>query len=104
MHHTEISLTGNVEHDTHVTGDIFSYTTHISDQNVRIDQRDPLYTYKATSDPDIMYLHEAMKISDWPKFRLAMQKEIDDRMEGKNFSVIHKSKFVKTATVLPVVW
>ena len=45
-----------------------------------------------------------MKAEDWPNFRAAMQKEIDDRMEGKNFSVIHKAKVPRTATILPAVW
>ena len=52
--------------------------------------QDPFYAYKASIDPDTLYLHEAMKAKDWHNFRIAMQKEIDDRMEGKkNFSVIH---------------
>ena len=44
---------------------------------------DPLYAYKASTDPDTLYLHEAMKAEDLPNFRAAIQKEIDDRMEGK---------------------
>ena len=92
-HHAEMSLTGHAELLHHVPGEIFCYTTQFSDQNVTIDQRNLLYAYKATSDPDIMYLYEAMKISDWPHLRLAMQKETDDRMEGNTFSVIHKSKY-----------
>ena len=79
MHNTEISLTGIAKHDNHVPGEIFSYTTQYPDQNVTIDQRDPLYAYKATSDPDTMDLHEAVKKSDWPNFRLVMQKKIDNR-------------------------
>ena len=79
---TEISTTGMAEHDNHVLGDVFSYTTHFSDQNVLTDQRDTLYAYKATCDPDILYLHEAMKTKDWLQFRFTTQKEIDDRMKG----------------------
>ena len=29
---------------------------------------------------------------------------MDDKMKDKNFSVIHKSKVPKLATVLPIVW
>ena len=74
VYQAEISLTGNAEHDHHVIEEIFCYTTQFPDQNVTIYQRDPLYAYKATSDPDTMYLHEATKTSDWPNFRLVMQK------------------------------
>ena len=41
-----------------------------------------------------------MKSHDWPKYRIAMQKEIDDRMKGNNLSIIHKSNVPKIATVL----
>ena len=64
------------EHDNHVAGEIFSYTTQLSDQNILTDQRDPLYAYKAKSDPDTLYLHEAMTTKDWPQFQLAMQKKL----------------------------
>ena len=64
VHKMEISTTGKADHDNHVTGGIFSYTTQFSDQNITIDQRDSLYAYKATSGPDTMYLHENMNISD----------------------------------------
>ena len=61
VHKKEISTTGKAEHDNHVTGEIFSYTTQLSNLNVTIDQRDPLYAYKTTRDPDTIYLHEAME-------------------------------------------
>ena len=92
VYKTEISTTGMAEHDNHVSGEIFRYTTQISDQNMLTDQRDTLYAYKSTIDPDTLYLHEAMKTIDWPQFRLAMQKEIDDRMKDNFFlSFINKS-------------
>ena len=59
MHQTEISTTSMAEHDNNVIGEIFSYAAQFSDQNVLTDQRDPLYAFKATSDPDTLYLHEA---------------------------------------------
>ena len=64
---------------------IFFYSTLSSDQDflTRYDQQNPLYAYKATSDLDTLYLHQAMNTKYWPKSRIAMQKEIDDRMEGK---------------------
>ena len=67
----EISTTPcNAEHNNHVAGAIFGYTTHYSDQNVITDQRDPLYAHKATSDPDTFYLREAMKTKIGPNFNL----------------------------------
>ena len=60
--------------------------------------------YKATSDPDTMYLHQAMQEPDKKEFVEAMQKEVRDQYENGNFSIIHKSKLPQGATVLPAVW
>ena len=60
-----------------------------------------MYAYKATSDLDTSYLHESMKTHDWPQFRQVMQKEIDDRMEGQNFSVIKKITSPKNSHCTP---
>ena len=54
-----------------------------------------IVSFKATIDPDTLYLHQAMKTLDWPKFRIAIQTEMDDRIEGKNLSVIQKSKILR---------
>ena len=64
MHNTETYLTSITDRDSHVPADIFSYITEFPDQDVTIDQRDPLYAYKGISDPDTMNLHEAMNASD----------------------------------------
>ena len=64
----------------------------------------PLHAYKATIDPDTMYLHEAMREKDWTEFRKAMQKEIDDRVEGENFEIVKRSMVPEGAKVLPAVW
>ena len=68
------------------------------------DENHPLLAFKATSDPDTMYLHEAMKEPDKKEFLTAMQKEVTDQAENGNFSIIHKSKVPKKATILPTVW
>ena len=59
--------------------------------------QDPIMAYKATSDPDTMYLHQAMKEPDRKEFVTAMQKEVKDQYENGNFTVLHKSKLPKGA-------
>ena len=66
VHKTELSTSGKAEHDNHVTGEICSYTTQFSDQNITNDQRYLMYAFKATSDPDTLYLHEVTITIDWP--------------------------------------
>ena len=64
----------------------------------------PLLAYKSTSDPDTMYLHEAMKQPDKVEFLKAMDKEVKDQRENGNFSLIKKTELPKDAMVLPAVW
>src|SRR6056300_23197 len=67
-------------------------------------EQDPLKVFKATADPDTMYMHEAMRQKDAAEFRKAMLKEWKDQFENGNFSIIHRSKVPEGATVLPAVW
>jgi hypothetical protein len=65
---------------------------------------DPLHVYKAVSDPDTLYYHEAMREHDKDKFRESMLKEVTDQFENGNFTVIHKSQVPKGQVILPAVW
>ena len=65
----------------------------------------PLAAFKATaSDPDTMYLHEAMKEPDRAEFLKAMRKEIDDQMGNGNFTIVPRSSVPKDKSILPTVW
>ena len=66
--------------------------------------RTPLHILKATTDPDTMYLHQAMKEPDAEEFKKAMQKEWDDQLSNGNFTIHHCSEVPEGATVLPAVW
>ena len=88
-----------------IEGEIFCFSTLLPDgENIIETIQDPLYAYKTTADPDTLYYHEAMRQNDRNEFKIAMQKEIDDRMKGNNFSLIKKSDVPTTAEVLPAVW
>ena len=71
---------------------------------VRDEDENPLLAYKASADPDTMYMHEAMKEPDSKEFIKAMEKEVSDQSNNKNFSIIHRSKVPEGATILPTVW
>jgi len=64
----------------------------------------PLYAYKAKTDPDTMYLHEALREPDCKEFMKAMEKEIHDQMAHGNFMIVHQSTVPEGATILPTVW
>jgi hypothetical protein len=46
--------------------------------------RDPLLAFKASTDPDTMYMHEAMKEPDSANFRQGMDKEMTDQLANGN--------------------
>jgi Reverse transcriptase (RNA-dependent DNA polymerase) len=85
-----------------VTGEIFSYQAMFPDDRHEYD--DPLHIYKAVSDPDTLYYHEAMREQDKDRFQESMLKKITNQFENGNFTVIHKSQAPEGQIVLPAVW
>jgi hypothetical protein len=68
------------------------------------DHRDPLLAFKASTDPDTMYMHEAMREPDSANFRQAMDKEMTDQLANRNFSLIRRRDVPKGQIILPAVW
>ena len=68
------------------------------------DSEEPLFAFKAKSDPDTMYLHQALRQPDRKEFIKVMDKELTDHFDHGNFTVMHKSTVPEGATVLPMVW
>jgi len=75
-----------------VKGEIFCYTALYPESGEEINT-DPLLAYKATADPDTMYMHQAMQQPDKANFIKAMEKEVHDQMENRNFTIIQRTKF-----------
>ena len=69
-----------------------------------INELDPLLAFKATADPDTMYMHEAMREPDRDEFLKAMKKEVDDQMDNGNFTIVKTTDVPKDKTILPAVW
>ena len=60
--------------------------------------------YKATSDPDSMYLHKSMKEPDRANFLTAMLQKVTDQVKNENFMVVKRNQVPKDSTILPCVW
>ena len=60
--------------------------------------------YAASSDPDILYLHEAMKAPDRAQFLKAMEREIKGHEEGNHWVLVPKQQVPKGTRVLDAVW
>jgi len=65
---------------------------------------DDLCAFKATSDPDTLYHHQAMKEDDSAHFKSAMVKEVQSQMDNNNFVIEKRCNVPKGATILPAVW
>ena len=65
---------------------------------------DPLMALKAVADPDVMYMHQAMKQDDKQEFIKAMQKEVEDQTRNGNFSIVERKLIPKGKTILNAVW
>jgi Reverse transcriptase (RNA-dependent DNA polymerase)/GAG-pre-integrase domain len=64
---------------------------------------DPL-AYAASSDPDVMYLHEAMQQPDRAEFVRAMSKEIKSHTDNKNWIVMERKAVPTGHDILPAIW
>ncbi len=95
---TELMPLENVKNS--IEGEILAFSGDAHDNNP-ID--DPL-AFKASTDPDIMYMHEAMKQKDKDKFIEAMEKEVADRMKNGNFTIVRKDTVPEDKAILPAVW
>ena len=88
------------DHQDNVEGEIFVFE---GISNIEDNCDDPI-AFKASTDPDIMCMHEAMKEVDKKEFVKAMEKEVKDQMDNGNFTIVHRSEVPEGKTILPSVW
>lgn len=67
-------------------------------------QINPYFAMVASSDPDILYLHEAMKAPDHKEFIKAMIQEVNAHIENKNWKIVNRSDIPAGKKVVPSVW
>jgi hypothetical protein len=60
--------------------------------------------YKASTDPDTMYYHQAMREPDRDKFLAAIDKECEAHYKEGNYKLIKRSNMPEGATLLSSVW
>ena len=76
---------------------------HEDDYRIQDAMKDPI-SFKATSDPDTMYWHQAMKQPDADKFLQAAAKEFNSHHENNHWTMIERDQVPKGCNVLPSVW
>ena len=58
----------------------------------------------ASSNPDIMYVDEALRAPDREKFIEAMESEIKSHTDNKHWKIVRRDQIPKQFRVLPAVW
>ena len=74
-----------------------------SNNNDNLTHLNPLMAYKSISDPNYMYLHEAMQQEDKTEFLKATMEEVRDQTDNGNFSTIKRNQVPKGSTIFPCV-
>ena len=70
---------------------------------IQREMADPI-AFAASSDPDVMYLHEAMKQPDKKEFLKAMVDEVTTHTERGHWKIIKISEVPAGTKILPAVW
>ena len=68
-----------------------------------VDTVDPL-VYAASSDPDTLYLDQALMAPDREQFIKAMMKEVEDHESREHWELVRRDSLPKGTAVLPAVW
>ena len=76
---------------------------HEEDFKLQDDMKDPI-GFKASTDPDTMYYHQAMKAPDKEQFISAIVKEINDHITNNHWQLVPKSEVPAGTKVLDSVW
>ena len=89
-----------------IQGEMFCYKAMFPREDTITAEQvdDPITAYKASTDPDTMYMHQAMKEPDRKEFQEAMVKEVTDQLSNGNFSLIKIEEVPRGSTILPCVW
>jgi len=86
--------------ESSIKGEILGFQSLIGEHEKGVH---PL-AYKASTDPDTMYMHQAMRQPDRMEFIHAMEKEVHDQMSNDNYTIVHKNKVPQGKSILPAVW
>jgi hypothetical protein len=67
-------------------------------------EQHPMVVFKATKDPDNLYLDQAMRAPDSANFKKAMLKEVRDHETRGHWVIIRRNEVPEGSIVLPAVW
>ncbi len=103
---TTTTRSGRQVHPPRRYDDFVTFETTIED-NVQQNQQErdqTIHAMAASSDPDVLYLHEAMQQPDRPQFLIAMKKEIQSQTDNGNWIIVERISVPRGHKILPSVW
>jgi len=83
----------------YVPWDVF----HDQSMSLTDEMADPI-AFAASTNPDILYLRDAMDAPDYAKFEKAMADEVQSHVDNKHWELILKSQVPEGTSILPAVW
>lgn len=89
--------------DGDVTTELFCLQA-LQPNRVDNDHIPAIHAMKASTDPDTMYWHQAMREADSSNCQDAMEKEVKDQFNNRNFSIVERRLVPEGSTILPTVW
>ena len=75
-------------HDVAFIGQAWDSILEVQDYEIQEELQDPLVAFVATSNPDTMYYHEALRAPDCTWFLEAMKKEVSDHKARKHWELV----------------
>jgi len=81
-----------------------SWDVYDDNSNEELERLDHPISFAASSNPDILYLDDAMRAPDANEFRKAMAQEIKSHTDNGHWQIVDKSSVPGMASILPAVW
>jgi hypothetical protein len=94
---------GLVAWEALIDGSDISQATIQEEYQLQEAMRDPI-AFSASSDPDTMYLHEAMRAPDRDQFVEAMNKELEAHDTNRHWELFPKTLIPEGTAILDSVW
>ena len=81
----------------------FYSNDHRQEYNEQERMSDPI-AYKASTNPDILYYHQAMQAHDKDEFQQAIIDEVNAHIEGRHWELVDKNNIPEGTKVIDSVW
>lgn len=97
------SFTANVEERSEVEREQYYEAMHEDDYTLQDNMADPI-AFKASTDPDTMYYHEAISAPDKDQFLKAIVDEVNAHIDGNHWKLVPRESVPKGEKILDSVW